>query len=170
MPVPHDSVRAFLPYVTYYFTMTPEQQQLVNASLREGESLLYAATCGTAAQAPVVAAKPKSSFWARLLGKKNVAPATPVAVASQHFFAITSKRVLLFNGSAEPRVWFFMLGMIQQFVERDNGMGDIIFENELTPAGERIPLGLMNIADAERVHNLLRSAIDEDYMSSPWSV
>lgn len=150
--------------------MTPEQQQIVNAALREGESLLYAATCGTAAQAPVVAAKPKSSFWARLLGKKNAAPATPVAAAAHHFFAITSKRVLLFNGTAEPRVWFFMLGMIQQFVERENGMGDIIFENELTPTGERIPLGLINIADAERVHNLLRSAIDEDYMSSPWSV
>ena len=143
---------------------------MVHAALREGESLLYAATCGAAAQAPVEAVKPKSSFWARLLGKKSAVPATPAAVAGNHFFAITSKRVLLFNGSAEPRVWFFMLGMIQHFIERDNGTGDIIFENELTPTGERIPLGLINIAEAERVHNLLRSAIDEDYMSSPWSV
>ena len=143
---------------------------MINAALREGESLLYAATCGTPVQPPAAVSKPKSLFWARLLGKKCAAPATPVAVAGSHFFAITSKRVLLFNGSAEPRVWFFMLGMIQNFIERDNGTGDIIFENELTPTGERIPLGLINIAEAERVHNLLRSAIDEDYMSSPWSV
>jgi len=165
MPVPHNPVRAFLQM--HDTAMNPAQQQIIANHLRDGETLLHAATCGAAAPEVV---QPKSSFWARLLGKKSAAPATSVAVGGADFYAITSKRVLLFCGSAEPKEWFLMLGMIQQFVEHDNGLGDIVFEYRLTPNGERLPVGLLNIATPQQVHTLLGSAIDAAYNASPWSV
>lgn len=146
-------------------SLSPEQQQILTASLREGESLLHAAPCGGTVTPPAVV---KSSFWARLFGKKN-APAAPVAVSTSTFYAITSKRVILFSPGAQKE-WFLMLGMIQKFEQKDNGYGDIVLDYDLTPSGERVLLGLLNIADAEKVHNLLASAIDAAYHASPWSV
>lgn len=150
--------------------MTPAQTQTLHAALRPGESVILAAPCGEAPQAAPVAA-PKSSFWARLFGKKAAAAApAPRIAAGDSFFAITSKRVLVFDGAPEPREWFLMLGMIQRFDLNPDGSGSIILDYELTQAGERRLLGLFNIADAENVHNRLRSAIDEAYNASPWSV
>ena len=142
--------------------LSPTQQQTLNAALREGETVLHAAPCGSGT--PVAA--PKSSFWARLLGKK----ARPVT-AGADFFAITAKRVLLFNAaSSTPREWFLMLGMIQDFTLHADGSGSIVFEYNLAADGTRSPIGLLGIANAQQVHTLLASAIDAAYNASPWSV
>ena len=144
--------------------LSPTQQQILTAALREGETVLHAAPCGSGT--PVAA--PKSSFWARLLGKK----ARPVtAGAGADFFTITAKRVLLFNAaSSTPREWFLMLGMIQDFTLHADGSGSIVFEYNLAEDGTRSPIGLLGIADAQQVHTLLASAIDAAYNASPWSV
>ncbi len=146
-------------------TLSPEQQNILTSALREGESLLHAGTCGGTATPPAVV---KSSFWARLFGKKNP-PATLLTVAATSFYAITSKRVILFSNGSQKE-WFLMLGMIQKFEQKENGYGDIVLDYDLTPSGERVLLGLLNIAEAEKVHNLLASAIDAAYHASPWSV
>lgn len=111
--------------------------------------------------------KPKSSFWSRILGKKNE---VPQATACPHFFAITSKRLLLFTDSATPREWFLMLGMIQGLKLQADGTGDITIDYDLSPAGDRILVGMFGIANAQQVHDLLASAIDTAYNASPWSV
>jgi len=151
------------------FFMTPLQHQILAASLRDGESVLIAAPCGLPRHAPA-AATPKSSFWARLFGKKTPAGGVASGHTNADFFAITTKRVLVFSGSAEPKEWFLMLGMIQRFDVNPDGSGSIILDYELTADGERRLLGLINIADAENVYNRLRSAIDDAYNASPWSV
>lgn len=144
--------------------LTTTQQQTLNATLREGETVLHAAPCGMGTPA----AAPKSSFWARLLGKKSQ-PAT--VSAESEFFAITAKRVLLFNASSStPREWFLMLGMIQDFTLNADGSGSIVFEYNLAEDGTRSPLGLLGISNAQQVHTLLASAIDAAYNASPWSV
>jgi len=128
---------------------------------------LYAAPCGGRDSSPHVVKK--NSFWARLLGKK-VGDNVSVSATADSFFAITAKRVILVEGDTEPREWYLMLGLIQDFKQYDNGNGDIIFEHTLNEAGERTPMGLLNIADAAKVHTLLGSAIDAAYNASPWSV
>ena len=146
-------------------SLSPEQQNILTAALREGETLLHSGPCGLAVTPPVVE---KSSFWSRLFGKKNTSVA-PAVVSSGSFYAITSKRVILFSAGTQKE-WFLMLGMIQKFEQKDNGYGDIVLDYDLTSSGERVLLGLLNIADAEKVHNLLASAIDAAYHASPWSV
>lgn len=150
--------------------MTPAQHQILQASLREGENVLLAAPCGIASVQAQAPAAPNNSFWACLFGKKTVAAEPTVGNNGQDFFAITSKRVLVFSGSDSPREWFLMLGMIQRFDRNPDGSGSIILDYELTDSGERRLLGLINISNAESVHNLLRSAIDDAYNASPWSV
>lgn len=147
--------------------LTALQQQRLTSLVREGESLLYAAPCGGRDSSPHVVKK--NSFWARLLGKK-VGDNVSVSATADSFFAITAKRVILVEGDTEPREWYLMLGLIQDFKQYDNGNGDIIFEHTLNEAGERTPMGLLNIADAAKVHTLLGSAIDAAYNASPWSV
>ncbi len=149
--------------------MSPLQHQILTSALRDGESVLVAAPCGLH-QLPPTASTPKSSFWARLFGKKTQVAGVASVYSDGDFFAITTKRVLVFSGAAEPREWFLMLGMIQRFDLKPDGSGSIILDYELTADGERRLLGLINIADAENVHNRLRSAIDDAYNASPWSV
>lgn len=149
--------------------MTPLQHQILTSALRDGESVLVAAPCGQRQDAPA-AATPKSFFWTRLFGKKTTVGGVSSVHAEGDFFAITTKRVLVFSGAAEPKEWFLMLGMIQRFDVNPDGSGSIILDYELTEDGERRLLGLINIADAENVHNRLRSAIDDAYNASPWSV
>lgn len=145
--------------------LTAAQQQRLAGVLREGEQLVYAAPCADALTS--VPMPPKTSFWARLLGKKETASPMPCCDA---FFAITAKRVLLFTSDETPREWFLMLGLIQDFKQKDNGYGDIIFENSINEAGLRMPIGLLHVADAQKVRDLLSSAIDAAYNASPWSV
>lgn len=148
-------------------SLNATQQQWLSAALREGESLLCAALCCGYQGAVSLPSKPKSSFWSRLLGKKNE---SPQFAALPHFFAITSKRLLLFTDSVAPREWFLMLGMIQGLKLHSDGSGDITIDYDLSPAGERILVGLFNISNAQQVHDLLASAIDTAYNASPWSV
>lgn len=145
--------------------LSATQQQRLAGVLREGEQLVCAAPCAdTLTPFP---AKPKTSLWARLFGKKETVASMPCRDA---FFAITAKRVLLFTSDDTPREWLLMLGLIQEFKQKANGYGDIIFENSINEAGLRTPIGLLHVADAQKVHDLLSSAIDAAYNDSPWSV
>lgn len=148
-------------------SLNATQQQWLNAALRENESLLLAAACCAYQGSLPLPTKPKSSFWSRILGKKNE---VPQVTACPHFFAITSKRLLLFTDSAAPREWFLMLGMIQGLKLQADGTGDITIDYDLSPAGDRILVGMFGIANAQQVHDLLASAIDTAYNASPWSV
>ena len=147
--------------------LTAAQQQRLAGVLREGEHVVYAAPCEDATTTPLPAPT-KSSFWARLLGKKTTTVSS--MPRDDAFFAITAKRVLLFTSADTPREWFLMLGLIQEFKQKDNGYGDIIFENSINEAGLRTPIGLLHVADAQKVRDLLSSAIDAAYNASPWSV
>lgn len=74
------------------------------------------------------------------------------------------------DAAAEPREWFLMLGLIQEFLLKPDASGDIIFDYELTEEGGRTPQGILSVAQAQHVHDTLASAIDAAYNASPWSV
>lgn len=145
--------------------LSTAEQQMITGSLREGEELLWAAP--SLNSTPQTASLP---FWKRLFSKKRAPLPRAAHPQERCVYAITSKRVLVFAPQAPMREWFLMLGMIQQFSLQDNGCGDIVLDYELAPDGTRRLLGLFNIADAQRVHDLLSSAIGAAYSASPWSV
>ena len=137
-------------------SLTPEEESRLAAQLRPGESPLWQG------KGNAVAAASAPGFLARLLGR-NPAPQSAV------LYAITPKRVLALPPQGEPQEWFLMLGLVQDFREYGNGCGDIVFDYA-EESGERVPRGIIGVADAAHVHTLLRDAIDAAYNASPWSV
>lgn len=148
--------------------LNADERALLQSNLREGEELLWAGRSGAAA--PVVQAVETPSFWRRIFGGKRSVLEQAAAPGEYAVGAITNKRVLLLPPAGEPQEWFLMLGMIRAFESQPSGTGSIILDYELAQDGERKPIGLLNIADAESVHTLLCSAIDAAYNASPWSV
>ena len=148
--------------------LNADERALLQSKLREGEELLWAGRSGAAA--PVVQAVETPSFWRRIFGGKRSVLEQAAAPCEYAVGAITNKRVLLLPPAGEPQEWFLMLGMIRAFEPHAAGTGSIILDYDLRADGERKPIGLLNIADAENVHTLLCSAIDAAYNASPWSV
>lgn len=136
--------------------LTPEEQNRLNAALREGESLLWQGKGGAASVPP-------AGLLARLFGRK----AQPASATT--LYAITPKRVLALPSQGEPQEWFLMLGLVQAVNEQPDGSGDIVFDYEEN-AGQKVPRGLIGIPQVGQVRNLLNDAIDAAYNASPWSV
>lgn len=136
--------------------LTPEEQNRLNAALREGESLLWQGK-GCAASVP------PAGLLARLFGRK-VQPASATTL-----YVITPKRVLALPSQGEPQEWFLMLGLVQAVNEQPDGSGDIVFDY-VENAGQKVPRGLIGIPQVGQVRNLLNDAIDAAYNASPWSV
>ena len=138
--------------------MTPAEQQILAAALREGETPLWTGTGGAAASPR------QTGLLSRLFRKPE--PAAPAGV----LYAITPKRVLALPvQGGEAQEWFLMLGLVQAVNERPDGGGDIVFDFEEVN-GTKVPRGLIGISDVAQVRNLLNDAIDAAYQASPWSV
>ena len=139
--------------------MTPAEQQILAAALREGETPLWTGKGGAAAAAPR-----QTGLLRRLFCK-----AAPAA-AAEVLYAITPKRVLALPAQGgEAQEWFLMLGLVQAVNERPDGGGDIVFDFEEVN-GTKVPRGLIGISGVAQVRNLLNDAIDAAYQASPWSV
>lgn len=136
-------------------TLTPQEQDRLNAALRPGETVLWQGRGLPAAP------QQKGGLLARLFGKPT--SAEPV------LYAITAKRVLAVPPQGEPREWFLMLGLIQGVDEGSGGSGNIVFDYEEID-GQKEPRGLIGVAQVAQVRNLLNDAIDAAYNASPWSV
>ena len=139
--------------------MTPAEQQMLAAALREGETPLWTGKGGGVAAAPQ-----KTGLLSRLFRKADSAALTSM------LYAITPKRVLALpvqGGAAQE--WFLMLGLVQAVNECPDGGGDIVFDFEEVN-GSKVPRGLIGISDVAQVRNLLNDAIDAAYQASPWSV
>ncbi len=138
--------------------MTPAEQQILAAALREGETPLWTGTGGAAAPPR------QTGLLSRLFRKQE--PAAPAGV----LYAITPRRVLALPvQGGEAQEWFLMLGLVQAVNERPDGGGDIVFDFEEVN-GTKVPRGLIGISDVAQVRNLLNDAIDAAYQASPWSV
>ena len=140
--------------------MSPAEQQMLAAALREGETPLWTGKGGAAA-----ASAPQKGGLLSCLFRKP-APAAPAGV----LYAITPKRVLALpvqGGGAQE--WFLMLGLVQAVNERPDGGGDIVFDFDEVN-GTKVPRGLIGISNVAQVRNLLNDAIDAAYQASPWSV
>ena len=139
--------------------MTPAEQQMLAAALREGETPLWTGKGGGVAAAPQ-----KTGLLSRLFRKADSAALTSM------LYAITPKRVLALPvQGGEAQEWFLMLGLVQAVNERPDGGGDIVFDFEEVN-GSKVPRGLIGISDVAQVRNLLNDAIDAAYQASPWSV
>ena len=139
--------------------MTPAEQQILAAALREGETPLGTGKGGAAAAAPR-----QTGLLRRLFCKADSAALTSM------LYAITPKRVLALPvQGGEAQEWFLMLGLVQAVNERPDGGGDIVFDFEEVN-GSKVPRGLIGISDVAQVRNLLNDAIDAAYQASPWSV
>ena len=138
--------------------MTPAEQQILAAALREAETPLWTGTGGAAAPPR------KTGLLSRLFRKPE--PAAPAGV----LYAITPRRVLALPvQGGEAQEWFLMLGLVQAVNERPDGGGDIVFDFEEVN-GSKVPRGLIGISDVAQVRNLLNDAIDAAYQASPGAV
>ena len=137
-------------------SLTPEEQNRLNAALREGERVLWQGKGGAATAPP-------AGLLARLFGRKSQ------SATATTLYAITPKRVLALPAQGEAQEWFLMLGLVQAVNESPDGCGDIVFDYEEV-AGQKMPRGLIGITQVAQVRNLLNDAIDAAYNASPWSV